>query len=58
MDPSAQDVWSADYAGVWHLTGSSFSDATTNNNDGTNNGSANATGRSAAAEILMALTIK
>lgn len=36
-------VWEANYKGVWHLH-DDFEDSTSNNNDGTNNGSANDTG--------------
>ncbi|MEL6924169.1 MAG: DUF2341 domain-containing protein, partial [Bacteroidota bacterium] len=42
-DPSTTGVWDANYAAVWHL-GANEDDATSNNNDGTNNGSSNATG--------------
>lgn len=40
-NPSTSSTWSANYAGVWHLSNSSFSDATSNNNNGTNYSTSN-----------------
>jgi len=43
-------VWSANYAGVWHL--SSFGDSTSNRNNATDNGTASATGMVASGHTL------
>jgi hypothetical protein len=42
-DPSTDKTWDSGYQGVWHLH-DDFNDATSVGNDGTNNGSADATG--------------
>jgi len=43
-DPSTTAVWNSDYMGVWHLH-DDFLDATSNDIDGTNNGSSNTIGK-------------
>jgi len=37
-------VWDSSFKGVWHLHGNNYGDSTSNNNDGTNYGSDDATG--------------
>ncbi|GAB5525869.1 MAG: hypothetical protein Roseis2KO_37410 [Roseivirga sp.] len=45
-DPSVSTVWDASFAAIYHFPeNSSFADATSNNNDGTNNGSTDAAGQ-------------
>ena len=45
-DPSVTSVWDANFAAIFHFSeNDSFGDATSNNNDGTNNGSTDAAGQ-------------
>ena len=43
-DPSTESTWISSYKGVWHLSNNSVVDATSFNNDLTNNGSINTSG--------------
>ena len=45
-DPSSGSTWDANFAAVYHFpSASNFADGTSNNNDGTNNGSTDAAGQ-------------
>ncbi|MCH8902877.1 MAG: DUF2341 domain-containing protein, partial [Bacteroidetes bacterium] len=46
IDPSTSNTWNSNYVGVWNLH-DDFLDATSFNNDGTNNGSSDTTGTAA-----------
>ncbi len=43
-DPSTEDTWISSYKGVWHLSNNSVIDATSFNNDLTNNGTTSVSG--------------